>query len=196
MTDTQHKTKTRILKAASELFLKGGVAALSVRAIAKRAGMSTINIYSHFQGKQGILDTLYIEGFEKVSAAMDIDMTRHSPREAIVLGMKHYLDIAEQYNAHYRLIFGEADPSYTPSPDARQAGIAAFERLVTLTSSFLPKDASRTRKQEFALTLWATLHGFVRLHGNAVSELVDISNWRQMTLEAAIRQIDAAQAEG
>ena len=52
--------KEKILEAASVLFLKGGSAALSVRAIAKAAGVSTIGIYSYFEGKQGILDVLYI----------------------------------------------------------------------------------------------------------------------------------------
>ena len=63
--------KANILRSATELFLDGGVRALSVRAIAARAGVSTMGIYSHFQGKQGILDALYIEGFELVSAAME-----------------------------------------------------------------------------------------------------------------------------
>ena len=60
-------TREKILDAASALFLKGGTNALSVRAIAKGAGMSTIGIYSHFKGKQGISDALYIEGFELVA---------------------------------------------------------------------------------------------------------------------------------
>ncbi len=191
-TDLQGDTKTRILDAASALFLEGGLPALSVRAIARRAGMSTIGIYSHFQGKQGVLDALYIEGFEKVSAAMDIDLSEHGPREAIMLGMKRYIDLAEKYDAHYRLIFGEADPDYEPSPEARRAGVEAFARLIALTSSALPKDATLAEKQEFALTLWATLHGFVRLRGNAVSQLVEIQDWRPMILDAAGRQIDAA----
>ena len=71
--------RTKILNAASELFLEGGGDALSVRAISKRAGLSTIGIYSHFQGKQGILDALYIEGFNHV-------------REAMVPGVRHQLE--------------------------------------------------------------------------------------------------------
>ena len=65
-----HQNRDKILHAVSELFLVGGLASLSVRSIAKKAGLSTIGIYSHFEGKQGILDALYIEGFERVGAAM------------------------------------------------------------------------------------------------------------------------------
>ena len=63
-------TRQKILEAASTLFLKGGTHALSVRAIAEGASMSTIGIYSHFKGKQGILDALYIEGFTLVDEMM------------------------------------------------------------------------------------------------------------------------------
>ena len=41
--------KSKILYAASALFLEGGLAALSVRAISKKAGLSTIGIYSHIK---------------------------------------------------------------------------------------------------------------------------------------------------
>ena len=77
--------KANILEAASKLFLEGGSGALSVRAIAKQAGVSTIGIYSHFEGKQGILDALYIEGFELVSRLIDDVLDENlSPRAAIV----------------------------------------------------------------------------------------------------------------
>ncbi len=62
--------KDNILQAASTLLLEKGLAGMSVRAIAKLAGVSTIGIYSHFQGKQGILDALYIEGYQYVGEAM------------------------------------------------------------------------------------------------------------------------------
>ncbi|MEM6604761.1 MAG: TetR family transcriptional regulator, partial [Pseudomonadota bacterium] len=60
---SERSNKERILLAASKLLASGGLASLSVRAIATEAGLSTIAIYSHFQGKQGVLDALYIEGF-------------------------------------------------------------------------------------------------------------------------------------
>ena len=50
MTDS----KSKILMAASELFAENGAGGLSVRAISGRAGLSTIGIYNHFNGKQGI----------------------------------------------------------------------------------------------------------------------------------------------
>ena len=67
--------KADILEAASQLFLEGGLEALSVRSIAKKANISTFGIYSHFKGKTGILDALYEEGFAYVAEAMTFRLT-------------------------------------------------------------------------------------------------------------------------
>jgi hypothetical protein len=81
--------------------------------------VSTIGIYSHFKGKQGSLDQLYIEGFEKVFLSMDILDTNAPAQEVILNGVKGYLAVADQYEADYRLIFGESHAGYSPSEEAR-----------------------------------------------------------------------------
>ena len=184
-------TRDRILQAASQLFLEGGVAALSVRAIAKRAGLSTIGIYSHFNGKQGILDTLYIEGFEKVYAAMDISGVSGGRREKALHATREYWQVAENFGAHYRLIFGESDAAYTPSDAAVQASEKAFKRLVDLAALFLPNSAGAKQRQKLALEIWAIVHGYVSLAHHSVAEALDINDWRSLAVSAVATHIDA-----
>jgi AcrR family transcriptional regulator len=186
-----NKAKRKILSAASELFLEGGISSLNVRAISKRAGVSTIGIYSHFQGKQGILDVLYIQGFELVSAAMSVDKEVTSPKEAILLGVEGYLNVADKYEAHYRLIFGESSTGYTPSDKARAASEKAFGRLVNVVSVLLPEQASREEKQKTAIEIWAFVHGFVSLKHHAISESIKSDDWNVMTLQALAAHVDA-----
>lgn len=183
--------KSTILKAASELFLEGGTSALSVRAISKRAGVSTIGIYSHFKGKQGILDELYIEGFEKVFAAMDILKTARGPRETILQGVKGYLDVADKYEAHYRLIFGESDAGYAPSDEARAMAGKAFKMLVDVSSLILPASTTLAKKQRIALEIWAFVHGYVSLKHHAISTLINPEEWNSLALNALSTHIDA-----
>ena len=57
-----------------------------MRAISKRAGLSTIGIYNHFNGKQGILDALYIEGFQMVMTAIRVEDKSLAPRDAVLQG--------------------------------------------------------------------------------------------------------------
>jgi AcrR family transcriptional regulator len=183
--------KDTILQAASQLFLEGGTSALSVRAISKRAGVSTIGIYSHFKGKQGILDELYIEGFEKVFSAMNILDTTAPPREVILQGVRGYLKVADQYEAHYRLIFGESDAGYSPSEEARAMSAQAFKKLVDISSLILPKDTPVTKKQRIALEIWAFVHGYVSLKHHAISTLISPNEWNSLALSALATHIDA-----
>jgi AcrR family transcriptional regulator len=182
--------KVKILAAASALFLEGGSSALSVRAISKRAGLSTIGIYSHFNGKQGILDELYIEGYELVAAVMNRDKDFSTPRETILEAVKGYLYIADKYEAHYRLIFGESDPSYVPSPEAIDASKKAFARLIEGVSILLPVDAPFKEKQKTALEVWALVHGFVSLKHHAVANVLDLDDWNALTLQAMGTHVD------
>ena len=182
--------KEKILEAASVLFLSGGTGALSVRAIAKAAGVSTIGIYSHFDGKQGILDALYIEGFEKVDKAMTVAVEGVAPRAVVARAASNYLDLAESNRAHYRLIFGENDASYEPSDEAKSAGIVAFEKLTSGIAGLLPGDAAQGEKQIAALQVWSLMHGAVSLRHHGVAELVDMRDWRENTLKAVMLLID------
>jgi AcrR family transcriptional regulator len=187
MTDT----KTKILDAASDLFLKGGIQALSVRAISKQAGLSTIGIYSHFQGKQGILDALYIEGFQMVADAMDVFDLEKDPRKAVILATNRYLEIADQHEAHYRLIFGESNTSYSPSEEAQLVGAKAFARLTKVVSGILPKTVSLTQKQTSAMEVWALVHGFSSLHHHAIAEMIEMTNWKLRVADAVEIMVNA-----
>lgn len=187
------EAKANILAAASELFLEGGVKSLSVRAIAARAGISTIGIYSHFQGKQGILDALYIEGFELVTESMTVADGSLSARDTIMQASAQYLDMAEDHTAHYRLIFGERDASFVPSPEAEIVGATAFTTMARHVAALLPSTASRKQKQDAAVQTWAVLHGYVSLCQHDVSRLVDMSDWKAQALRSLGVLVDAMQ---
>lgn len=188
-------SKTNILNAASALFLEGGIAALNVRAIAARAGISTIGIYSHFQGKQGILDALYIAGFQRVAQAMDIPDAARAPAAAVLQACQNYLETAQQYAAHYQLIFGDRDSGYEPSDDAKLVGAMAFKVLTDLVANLLPSGASKAVRHDAAIQVWSVVHGFVGLRQHAVAQLVDMRRWKARAL-ATLRIVVDSIANG
>jgi len=187
--------KRKILAAASELFLEGGAKSLSVRAIAARAGISTIGIYSHFKGKQGILDALYVQGFELVIESMLVTDRGSGPRSAMLTAARQYLDMAEGHSAHYRLIFGERHPDFVPSPEAREVGARAFTTMARHVAALLPQDAARKLKDDAAVRIWALLHGYVSLHQHEVSELVDMSDWKEQAVQSMSVLLDQMQTQ-
>lgn len=185
------EAKSKILTAASEIFAMAGTSGLSVRAISGRAGLSTIGIYNHFNGKQGILDALYIEGFELVMAAIDIDLDDVSPRDAVIRGLRNYIDLAAAHRGHYQLIFGRGDPAYQPSSAAIAVGEAAFNRLTDLVSRALPAAKTARQKREAALQLWALTHGYVSLQDHEATDLIPMTAWRDLIINAVTTHLDA-----
>ncbi|MEC7290582.1 MAG: TetR/AcrR family transcriptional regulator [Pseudomonadota bacterium] len=184
-------SKTRILTAASELFAENGASGLSVRAISGRAGLSTIGIYNHFNGQQGILDAIYVEGFEMVMRAIDVDLNQQSPRDAVLEGLSNYITLAAQHRGHYQLIFGRGDPSYTPSSAAIAVGEEAFNRLTALVARAIPAHLNGREKREAALQLWALSHGYVSLQDHEATELIPNSAWSDLIMTAVTLHLDA-----
>ena len=184
------ESKKKILEAASKLFLEGGAKAMSVRAIATKAGVSTIGIYSHFNGKQGILDTLFIEATQMVSAAMDAGNGAPTPKAAMMANAEAYLDMAEQHYAHYRLFFGESDPDYTPSEEAQDLARAAFKKLRDHAAKLHPAGAPGKDIQETALTFWALLHGFVGLTRHMGATRAGVEDWRALIMRTVEEKLD------
>lgn len=182
--------KTKIMQAASKLFLEGGYKALSVRAIAKEAGVSTIGIYSHFDGKQGILDALYIEGFEQVEATTRLPEGVTDRDAAIETVARQYLRSVRAHEAHYRLIFGEQSPDFTPSEEARKAGAKAFASLLERSAEFLP-DHSADDVRKAALEIWALIHGFVSLRQHVTALKTDQADWEDQVVRAVHIHISA-----
>ena len=56
-------TRSRILAIAVDALLDLGAASLSLREIAKRAGLSPMAIYRHFADKEALMRALIEEGF-------------------------------------------------------------------------------------------------------------------------------------
>lgn len=185
-----NQNKVKILSAASHLFLQGGTAALSVRAIAKAAGVSTIGIYSHFEGKQGILDALYIQGFEYVIESLKLPEQALAAREAVLQVAQNYLNFAQSHKAHYRLIFGESDPGYTPSLAAKTVGAQAFSALTQVVGKLFDECASQEEKQIGAMQVWALIHGSISLNNHVVAELVNLNDWKAHVMQALAIMID------
>lgn len=187
-------TRTKILKAASQLFLDGGASSLSVRAISKEAGLSTIGIYSHFKGKQGILDALYIEGFNLVRDATDVASDTGSARERVLKAVKRYIQVGQEHEAHYRFIFGETFSSYKPSDEAIKARDIAFGKLVEAAKLFLSEtidEPNLSDCRKLAMDIWSMVHGYISINHHTEFKGDVKWNWQKAALNAVSLKLDS-----
>jgi AcrR family transcriptional regulator len=86
-------SRSKILNASAQLFVKNGYDGTSVRQIAKEAGVNIAMISYYFKSKEGVLVDLITETSnkmdEKTSRIKDLDL---EPRERISLLFRTYVD--------------------------------------------------------------------------------------------------------
>ena len=92
-------SKSKILNASAELFVKNGYDGTSVRQIAKGAGVNIAMISYYFKSKEGVLVDLINETSnkmdEKTGRIKDLDL---EPRERISLLFRTYVDHFVDYD--------------------------------------------------------------------------------------------------
>lgn len=157
-------TRAALLGAAHDLLAEHGPGALTVRRLAGAAGVSTMNVYSRFGGKDGVLDELFADGFTRLSEALEAAPSTTDPLADLLAAGRAYLAFARRWPTYYSLMFERVVPEYVPSPAARAVANATFEHLVGSVERAIaagvvaPGDASAT-----AAGLWAHVHGLASL---------------------------------
>jgi len=162
----------RILEAASELLSKEGASALSVRRIAAAAGCSTMGLYSRFGGKDGVVDELYAEGFERLVAAMRQNPLTDDPLADLRRGANCYRDTALANATHYMVMFGGAVPGFVPSDASHELAHAAFGGLVAKVARCTDSGLLDGEPDQIAELLWGSIHGLVMLELVGINPLM------------------------
>jgi AcrR family transcriptional regulator len=168
-----------LLDAAHDLLATEGAESLTVRRIATAAGVSTMNVYSRFGGKIGVLDRLFIDGFERLGQAMDGAGVSDDALADLRRCGAAYRRFAGEWPTFYSLMFDRIVPDYHPSDAALDAALATFARLVRSVQRvmdagiFAPGDAFAV-----ASGLWALEHGLVSLAART-SEQADAARPRE-----------------
>ena len=175
--------KAEILRAATAAFMEGGIGAITVRAVAARAGVSTIGVYSHFKGKTGLLNALYADGFDRLGAVIMQEQAGTSVMAALQLTVGHYLDFAERNPSHYKLMFSNDENQLLPNAAAQAAATSAFGKLAQKIGSAIA-DGDDSQKWNDAYELWALVHGLVMLRHYLPKAMQLRECWRAMVHSA------------
>lgn len=157
--------RAALIQAADEIIAEGGIEAFSLRAAAKRAGVSPAAPAHHFGSAKGLLTEVALLAFERVGK--DIEAVGHS--DDIVADVRAvslaFVSFAVNHPGHFRLMFrgdlvNRADPRY---PDL---GIKPGIRLSGAIAAYHGKpDADMNRFEDAADVFCglSTLHGLAHL---------------------------------
>lgn len=178
MNRTNDETSRALISAAHQLLQQDGPDALTVRRIAHAAGMSTMNVYSRFGGKDGVIDELYADGYRRLLAEVDeIATTADVPADLLRIATT-YRSWAMANPRYYSIMFRSAVPNFAPTTESIDMALAGLGRLVERivdgqrSGHIVQRDA-----REIAAWLWATCHGMISLELDGVAaEQVDWSS--------------------
>jgi AcrR family transcriptional regulator len=152
-------TRDTLLDAALLLLEEHGPAAVRVRDVAAAAGQSTMGVYTHFGSKQGLLEQLYLHGFERLADRLENVPSGGGRRELLKFAAA-YRAFALDSEALYGLMFERVTPDFVPSDTSRRAGLATFEMLAARLAEWRP---DRTDPAADAHLVWAAMHGLVSI---------------------------------
>jgi AcrR family transcriptional regulator len=153
-----------LLEAAAEILETEGPDALSVRRIAAAAGVAPMGVYNHFASKSGIVEALFIQGFQRLSDALHAVADVQDPYEALREGGKRYRALALEHPMVYQLMFLKVIPGFEPSERALEIAAGAFDNLVAAVQRAMEAGViTEGAPTETAQQIWASIHGWVSL---------------------------------
>jgi AcrR family transcriptional regulator len=126
------RTRAALLAAAERLVAEGGPAALSVRAVADRAGTTTRAIYSVFGSKDGLLvQALAGRAFEFLyDEIAKLEETDDPAADLVDVGVLVVRRLVLEHPALYRIAFQRIVPGMDAGPELTAARQKAWRQLV------------------------------------------------------------------
>ena len=161
------RLRGELLDAATRLLARATSRdAVTLRAIAREAGIAAPSIYTHFANRDAVIDAVVSNTFRALDAVCEEAYRSHPAGPARVRAIcRAYVAFAAEHPDQYRILFerSSGNLSVTAGPDP--VGLHAFHHLArAIEEANAADDATRGRDpHQDAEALWAALHGIVTL---------------------------------
>jgi len=156
--------RSLILEASWEIVQKSGWQALSMRKLAEAIEYSAPVIYSHFTGKEAILEEFVRKGFRELNEALLVVKNRYrDPKEQIDALAAAYLQFGTMHRQRYELMYGLGMPSCEKVREIPE--LSVFTRILLepieamLEDTAHPESDPVTKMRAF----WSMMHGLVSI---------------------------------
>jgi AcrR family transcriptional regulator len=202
--------RERIVQASVELIAEQGLGALSMREVARRAGVSHQAPYYYFQDREAILGAIAEQGFRMLREAVTEATAAATPASSslyagILAAGEAYIRFAFAHPPHFRVMFRPELVAPERHPNMKAEGDRAcavfFEIVREAVQAGLPADPSL---DALFLTYWSLGHGFACLALDGPLEVVtpgadreaqlrDVLQTMAKLMEASVSQAAGAQ---
>ncbi|MFD3508819.1 TetR/AcrR family transcriptional regulator [Nocardia sp. NPDC058666] len=157
--------RATLMDACLRLIESEGLAAVSLRRVAREAGVSSGAPYHHFADRAALLSALSVDGFQQLAAALVATRAgAATPMDALTDLGHAYVRFSRDHPARFRLMFRPELSQPEKHPDAHAAGDAAFDVLAdTVAECVAAGDLPADRAETLAVAWWGLAHGLASL---------------------------------
>ena len=143
-----------------------GARAVSLREVARAAGVSHTASYRHFPSKESLLAAIAEQGFVMLGDAVGAAVQAHpdDPLAGLQASGIAYVEFGVQYPHHLQIMFGGVIGDHADHPGLKQAAEGAYERLREAVRNAQKSGHLRAGDERIiALASWAQVHGLALL---------------------------------
>jgi AcrR family transcriptional regulator len=150
--------RAELVRAALALLEEGGAAELSLRAVARRAGVAASAPYRHYADKEALLSAVAAVGYHELAELLaTVHPAPRSPDDLAAVAVA-YVQFALQRPALFRVMFGE------PCDRDSAERVAATEAITAYVTGIVERAFPAAEPSALATAIWALVHGLAFLH--------------------------------
>lgn len=149
--------RAALVQAGRDIVAAHGLAELTLRAVARRVGVSATAPYRHFASLEALLGAVAVQGFREFAQALRLADNFPDPSTALLGQGVAYVRFALEHPGLFRLIFGGTLPR--GDAELEVAGAEAYAVLTARVATVWPPAIAA----DLALACWSMMHGLACL---------------------------------
>lgn len=178
-----------LLKSAEEIIRESGVEGLTLRACARRAGVSHGAPAHHFGNIAGLLTEFAVEGFDRLTGAMSPEKITDADDELQAAGLG-YIQFAMRWPEHFRVMWRSEllDEKSTRLQRARERATQCLRETLTRANARAGTALSENELAARFEVAWSSVHGYATLwvEGSRKSRSLDEARRMLRTLRPSL----------
>jgi AcrR family transcriptional regulator len=158
------RLRDEIIEAASRLLANPAAPPLTLRAVAREAGVAATSVYLHFADIESLTLAVAEHRFGELVRLQDEAHDESSdPCQQVRAGCLAYCEFGLAHQGHYQVMFANPLPLPADMPTEAYPGIVAFRRVIDAVARCLGVEPADDQAFLTAMLLWQQLHGLVSL---------------------------------